>query len=211
MAVNEEIIIMDKDYLHIDDCPSTIAREWLDRGQRETDELYKFVSYWIVFNHLYNYGIDDFDEIETIRIKDFCKKHSEVLAEVLDFNAEYLKPLKERPVIPGPGRVGIIDWKGDVDYLTERIYEIISRNRESSHKEEISRFVAKDYQNICNPKAKLEYRVESLIMTIYRIRCNLFHGMKSGDPGRDYELVVSAEKVLDCCLPALIKDTFWRI
>ena len=202
---------MGKDYLHTDDCPSTIAREWLERGKHETDELFKFVSYWIVFNHLYNYGVDDFDEKEASRIKDFCKKHSEALSEVLDFDADYLKPLKERPVIPGSGRVGIIDWREDEDYLAERIYEIISRNRVGSHKEEISRFVAKDYKNICNPRAKLKYRVESLLMTIYRIRCNLFHGMKSGDPGRDYELVVSAGKVLECCLPTLIKDTFWRM
>ena len=49
----------------------------------------------------------------------------------------------------------------------------------------------KDFQNLkCG-------KVEGLLMTLYQVRCNLFHGAKSLRNDRDIELVKASAKILE--------------
>lgn len=49
-----------------------------------------------------------------------------------------------------------------------------------------------------------EVRVESLLQTIYQVRCNLFHGSKSLHNPRDLELVRSSAIIMEGYLKALL-------
>lgn len=51
-----------------------------------------------------------------------------------------------------------------------------------------------------------EKRVESLLLTIYHVRCNLFHGSKSLRIQRDVELVRSSATIMEGYLKALLLD-----
>lgn len=53
-----------------------------------------------------------------------------------------------------------------------------------------------------------EYRVESLLITIYHVRCNLFHGSKSLLIQRDVELVRSSATIMEGYLKALLLDDY---
>ena len=48
---------------------------------------------------------------------------------------------------------------------------------------------------------------ESLIMTLYQVRCNLFHGSKSLHIQRDIDLVKASSVILEGYLYALLKNT----
>lgn len=49
-------------------------------------------------------------------------------------------------------------------------------------------------------------QVESLLITIYQVRCNLFHGSKSLHNPRDLELVRSSSIILEGYLKAYLID-----
>lgn len=51
-----------------------------------------------------------------------------------------------------------------------------------------------------------ERRVESLLLTIYQVRCNLFHGSKRLHIQRDIELVRSSSIILEGYLKALLVE-----
>ena len=54
-----------------------------------------------------------------------------------------------------------------------------------------------------------QIRITSLILTIYHVRCNLFHGMKSVNNERDVELVQSSGTILDGYLKAIMGSGFF--
>lgn len=51
-----------------------------------------------------------------------------------------------------------------------------------------------------------EYNVEALLMTLYQVRCNLFHGSKSLRVKRDRELVRASANILEKYMEALVTD-----
>lgn len=53
-----------------------------------------------------------------------------------------------------------------------------------------------------------QVRIRSLILTIYHVRCNLFHGTKSIYNKRDVELVQSSGTILDGYLKAILEGGF---
>ena len=70
--------------------------------------------------------------------------------------------------------------------------------------------IARDYVNINNSNKNPKERIQSLFQSMYRVRCNLFHGTKNPDIERDYRLVESSAEILEICLPALYAKTFNR-
>lgn len=202
--------MMERRIIHLDVCPSQIAREWYKRGKEESDTIYKFVSLWIAFNQLYNYRVYNLDAPETRRIRDYCKAHIGVLADTISFTESYMDPFIESPVISIPVSLRGIDWRRGKEEITDCIYSAVYRGIEDENKRRRIGFTAQDYINICNDKAKVNSRIYSLFQMVYKVRCNLFHGMKMPNPGRDYELVKSSAEILENCLPELIEDTFWN-
>ena len=53
-----------------------------------------------------------------------------------------------------------------------------------------------------------ECQVEDLLLTIYHVRCNLFHGSKSLLIQRDVELVRSSATIMEGYLKALLLDDY---
>ena len=51
-----------------------------------------------------------------------------------------------------------------------------------------------------------EYNVEALLMTLYQVRCNLFHGSKSLRVERDRELVRASANILEKYMKVLVAD-----
>ena len=51
-----------------------------------------------------------------------------------------------------------------------------------------------------------EHNVEALLMTLYQVRCNLFHGSKSLRVERDRELVRASANILEKYMEALVTD-----
>lgn len=216
---------MKSNYLHMDSCPSDLAKGWYERGKEEVNrttgayddrndvaDLFRFVSYWIAFNHLYNYGIDDIEETDEItRIKNYCDDHMETLINLIDFDAEYMNVFKDRPILSWQGSPNQFDWSSPnaEEYIANSLFR--RYNRLSIKKLRAKcRYAAQDFININDNSKPVEERIKSLMISIYKVRCNLFHGMKTPDPGRDYDLVKNSADVLETCLEELINETFHR-
>jgi len=192
--------------------PERIVKEWYERGTNEKEALFKFVSYWIVFNQLYNYGIENLDDYsETRRIQFFCRDHIDVLADIIDFDTPYLDEMKSSPVIDGTAIVDLENKDGDEKAIAIELFKKMSNRRSDrdSVKKRCS-WIASDYIRIRDNSTREDTRIISLFMTMYRVRCNLFHGMKRPNAERDYNLVRDSATILEECLPALMVDTFGR-
>lgn len=191
--------------------PYEIARQWFERGQKEEDNVFRFVSYWIVFNQMYNYGVNDYERTsETERIRDFCGKHAETLIDTVNFDADYLNEFKARPVISSHHTVDKLDWRGGEDYIARKIYERLER-RNGEHDDVLYNkcfSIAKEFVGLCDYRSNPKKRIRFLFLTIYRIRCNLFHGMKNPQPKRDFRLISDSADILEECLPALMDEVF---
>ena len=193
--------------------PIEIANVWFERGKNESDEVFKFVSYWITFNQLYNYGISETErESEVSRIRDYCRRHEAVLVDVIDFDAPYLKEFRTRPVLSGFNRVDRLDWRAGEKYITEKILETQYHGKKREEPEIMKRCrqVARRFTSLCNDRTNPEDRVNALFQTMYQVRCNLMHGAKNPTPERDFCLISGAAQVLEDCLPVLIPETFRR-
>lgn len=190
--------------------PYELARQWLERGQKESDTVFRFASYWIVFNQMYNYGIDDFEgNKEIYRIGVFCRKHTNTLLDNIDLDGDYLNEFKSRPVISSYETVEIIDWRGGEDYIARKIYEKLNRrNRDDRVLYNKCFDIAKEFVALCDYNEMPEARIKALFMTIYRVRCNLFHGMKNPTPKRDFRLISDSADILEECLPVLMDEVF---
>lgn len=200
--------------LHIDQVPKTIANEWFDRGKNE-ETLFRFVSYWIVFNHLYNYGLTNIDDKnERCRIEDYCKRHMPTLINTLDFRELKLDEFLSNPVIPGSRTVDDILPFESKDKIKEKIlnvlyhYNLNNNNSKDKYREIEGKAekIAEEYLNIRGSNKRK--KIMSLFSAMYTVRCNLFHGNKTPHPSRDYYLVEESASILEKCLESLIKETF---
>lgn len=201
--------------LHLDRVPKTIAKEWFDRGKNE-DTLFKFVSYWIVFNQLYNFGVSNIDNTtERERINKYCRNHIRVLKQKLDFTKLDLTEFYAGPVIQGSGTVNDVETNDSIIVIKEKILKKLSgfslANRSNNIEnirelENKAKDIARDYINIRDNNGN--DKIMSLFSEIYTVRCNLFHGSKTPTPSRDYFLVEESNAVLEMCLEDLMDDTF---
>ena len=193
---------MDDKMIHLDDCPRKLVSGWIARGNKENDVLFKFVSYWIALNQLYNFDGDD-NKKERSRIKSFSRKYAQKIVEALEFNADYMKIFKERPILAGFNTTGEYDWKEEPDSIAQKII-----NRFKSHKgrlyfESNCKDAANYYVWMNNPNRESEDKAEALLMSIYQVRCNLFHGNKDPELKRNYDLIESSARILEILLPVL--------
>lgn len=199
---------MDRNQIDFVQSPIRLIDGWMERASNEEDVLFKFVAYWLAFTQMYNYGIDE-DEISEIgRIKRFCRGNNETIFNIVDFEADYMKIFKERPILRWTDTSDRYDWREGPDFIAERIMTKFSRYREQESFERNCREAAKYYVNICNPRYSKRERAEALIMSIYRVRCNLFHAKKDPETRRNFELINSSAVILEKCLNALKAERF---
>lgn len=195
----------------VSDYDIKITREWFRRGRMESDPVFKFVSYWLAFIQLFNYGLSKFDleqEGESTRIIDYCKDKTDILYDLIDFDADYLKVFRDRPVVKGTEKTGRIDVQQNRAEIEELIKKQLDKTNDKTNSSDDIQKIAKDYKTLCNPKASNKDKVKALFCSIYRVRCNLFHGSKRPDPGRDLELIKSSCEILEICIPRLIDCTY---
>jgi len=157
------------------------AKIWLEKPEnlsndKDTQMFAKFYYLWSAFNSLYNLELDEVKDekgrIEKIlRLIDkkysdsFINRHSDELMK-------YDDPVRD-----------------------EKYYFLMKFNqsyRENHRNTNDDKKLNKIYSN---PESSFNERLESVILTIYRIRNNLTHGNKSGDC-RDISLVKNANPIL---------------
>ena len=98
-------------------------------GNREEDDIFKFVAYWLAFIQLYNFDNYGDEEVsETTRIIDYCDKHIDELSDAINFENGYMKVFKERPIISGTSTVGIIHWQQDEETIARFVKERLNCN-----------------------------------------------------------------------------------
>ncbi len=191
--------------VHTDEAPFIIAREWFDRGSRESDSVYAFISYWITFNQLYNYDAEDIGS-DRDKIMDFIRRHSDIFISCVDFNADYLDVFMESPVMAEDVRAPELDWSYESEHaLTDRLYAAVGSRVYNRRK--CADIVAGHIDLIDDDIAPLK-RIRILFSYIYQVRNNLFHGHKTPSPERNWRLVDSSAQILEACLPDLMKAIF---
>ena len=157
------------------------AIEWFAYGFNDKNEEYivKFMMYWIAFNWLYNkHYVKHEQDGRTRRLK----YEHEKIEEFCDANMDKLL------------RAGVFD-SGDVDiFKDEAIGDGTIGKTPPSHKRvhDNLRFGTDSVKNT------------SLLLSIYFVRCNLFHGSKSIRVRRDLDLVKASAKILEEYLRVLL-------
>ena len=194
--------------IHLAECPHKLVNGWIERGNKEEDVLFKFVSYWIAINQLYNYHGDE-DDSESERIKAFSRKYYKEIAATVDYQADYMKIFKERPILRWYDTTDRYDWRMGNEFVSERIMNKFSNRQDMPYFESNCKDAARCYVRICDPKYNDSFKSEALLMSIYRVRCNLFHGNKDPDLRRNYDLIESSARILEILLPVL-KDAVVR-
>jgi hypothetical protein len=59
---------------------------------------------------MHNFEADyEEDKSETQRIQQFCDRYGRIIFDSLDFDADYMKIFKERPIVKGLDMSGIYD------------------------------------------------------------------------------------------------------
>ena len=143
------------------------AAKWCEYGQKTDDEVVKFMLYWVAFNWLYN---DDHYRPP--------KPNGEVLSEreiIINFvKKEYTKLINYDPFKAPEGKF------------------FLRRGPVKDQRNGVSQ--SKDYKKI---KSRDSYvRVEGMFMTLYTVRCNLFHGNKEYNERSDSAVVCAAAKII---------------
>ena len=172
-----------------------IARDWFEFGKNgnfpnQTDDdtakvITQFVAYWVAFNSIYSVDMDQPDEkirskmklTERKQIEDCINNYYEnCFKDAIDFNAEYINIFKE-----------VLVFKGvKIPEKNKKYYNI-------------------HYLTLNDGNSSDEIKLNALVQIIYQVRCNVFHGSKSPQPGRNYNLVKNSNIVLEKLLSAYIK------
>ena len=150
------------------------AAKWYRYSQNADDSTTRFFLLWIAFNWLYN-GEDYFYNGE---------------GELIESDRGRIRELvgKEHSKLKDFNPFRLEEFK----ILAESpiIDELSDTEQE------------KDYADI-NSKNRIK-RIKGLFMTLYQIRCNLFHGSKRLDVERDEKLIRSAAVILDGYLQTIL-------
>lgn len=154
------------------------AIEWFAYGFNNKDEEYivRFMMYWIAFNWLYN---EHNSKYMTEKNKRYVLKETERIKEFCEANMDKLS------------RYDAFE-SGDIDiFLEDPICDGVTLR---PHR--------RAFDNLrfgTNP-----VRITNLLLTIYYVRCNLFHGSKSIYNLRDRGLIKASSIVLEGYLRTLL-------
>ena len=203
--------------------PQDIAKDWFKYGQSTEDKMVQFMTYWVAFSNLYESYYEktrgEEEKSERQKIKDylislnykdrsFLKRFFDKIDLKKDDTGEFVMGIFEKfPVFEGKFNPESDNYK-DIDFndsSSENIKKISDKSKKSENKLSDKKISAaiEDYNNLCQCEDKKE-KVIALFMTIYQIRCNLFHGQKGPIPERNVALVGSSAKILECFLEEIM-------
>lgn len=186
----------------------SIAKKWYDEVQKplvgtingqNLSSVFQFMAYWMAFNCLYSGNTSD---CERKQIEDYIEKCDQTLQAFNAFSAtQNIKEILSKPVVDT--RYDIFgskysSLKGDeaVQFLQQQSND---RNRISFERS------IRNYSNLKLCQNTIIGRT-ALLLTIYQIRCNLFHGDKNPMNDRDCMLVKEAAYVMKNYLDVLFKE-----
>ncbi len=170
--------------MHYDEL--NISKEWFkignDKiGNNAADIAFRFIAYWIAFNSFYSkYSLmkNERDQITNY----ISKNYDSYFNNIIDFETDpEMEIFKKLPVLSGT-------YRPRRDCVKSNKYSVL-------------------FNDLNNPTLPEEKRMEALFLTIYQVRCNMFHGSKTPEPERDYQLVDSSQKILEKVLRKLIEKT----
>src|SRR5208283_747131 len=144
-----------------------VAKSWVHKAKEEKDPFDKFVYLWFAFNALYGQYLEKEDDKEKYLICT-CSK-------------DYLKQVPRR-------NLQSILNKDYVRFFENRIIRDCRRKSGKDTRENVS--------SLKNTSNTLSYRVTSLLLILYQVRCNLFHGDKMYERDSDQEVIKNAADAL---------------
>lgn len=159
------------------------AKQWYEYGCAEPDYLVRFMLFWIAFNWLYNQK-----KYYHCRPDFFHKSENDDPSEreqILNFVDDAYEKIRE--------------------YNAFNVRDIITFKREAIINERTGDARIDDYKKLRSNIEKK--RIYGLFLTLYQVRCNLFHGSKSAKPGgRDGEIVHAASVILKGYLDTILNE-----
>lgn len=151
--------------------PEQIAMSWLKKAENEHDVFDKFVSLWFVLNALYN---EFFSSSERYAIKEFIDhKYNQRVN-----NTKIKQLLSDTNVTFFKHRI-IRDIRGNL-------------NNSGSYREDTK----ENARILSGSDYPVNRRLKELLMILYQVRCNLFHGDKMYNRESDMTVISSAANVL---------------
>ena len=155
------------------------AHAWYEYALKTGDDsIAKFMMHWIAFNWIYcnNQSGSERKQIERI-----CETRYDDLRLYNPFN--------------NPESVDV--------FIKAPVLDIRGNNRKHENPRCPSQMDPWQlHETVCRGQG-LE-RVQCLLLTIYQVRCNLFHGSKRPDVERDQELVRSSAVIMQRYMEALL-------
>ncbi len=155
--------------------PQQIAHTWLKKAEAENDAFDRFISLWFAFNALYN---EFYERDERRAIRDFIWNR---------FPSDRYKKRIET----------LLQSESAIFFKNRRIRNLRSSSSEQNDRwwdtrENIERFTNKEYM--------VNKRLCELLMIVYQVRCNLFHGDKVYSYSSDEDILTNAGNILNTIL-----------
>lgn len=161
------------------DIDINFIRYWKTAGDKETDDVHRFVCYFIIFNYLY--------EAHCYQRHYNCGRYKRNgnQCESCPERIRIRKMLKDCRSILGENFIDALNLSDDSE-LIKNVQEV--RNGE---------VMDNSYDNTVDIENTGDiYEIYKLFMNIYQVRCNLFHGQKAMIIERDKGLVKESADVL---------------
>ena len=188
-----------------------ISKTWFKKGLNTPiddpdDVAVKFICYWITFNSVYSkYESDEKSEID--QIKDFMNKNYEkCFKNIIFFDKSKTEISESKPTL----NIERLITKDDIDIFLK--YPVLDGAKIIDENKDYINMMPRrncwpiiNFQNLVKKKCN-ETRIISLMCIIYKVRCNMFHGYKIADPGRNYELAYYSQIILEKLLYAYFEN-----
>lgn len=151
--------------------PEEIASSWLQKAEKEYDDFDKFVSLWFALNALYN---EFFRTDERYAIKEFIDQR---------YNTKV-----------GSGRIKQLLSDKSINFFKTRIIRDMrgNLNNSFSYRED----TRENAQILKSSEYSSSKHLKELLMILYQVRCNLFHGDKMYDRESDMAVISNAANIL---------------
>jgi len=150
---------------------------WIKKARNEHDYFDRYFALWVAFNIFYNNNSSSKNGGEQERVKD--------MVNLLDKTSKLTIVSKN---------------KENIKYLIElnpKLYK--NPNHDKQLKEKVSKLV-----ELIDSKEINDKDFECLLITLYKIRCNLFHGDKDRTSERQKEIVKYAYNILEYVVSYLL-------
>ena len=153
------------------------AKQWYDYGCTVNDYIAKFMFFWIAFNWLYNDPV-----FCSLREDSNTDRPSEkdLILNLVDASFEQLR-----------------------QYNITKVGEFKTFEKQAIFNEKAGAPNYYAYRKLCSNNEQT--RIRGMFLTLYQVRCNLFHGSKVLKAPHEEEIISSAAVILEGYLDKIIR------